>query len=131
MKRTISLVLLLTMLFSIGSISANATVMKPEYTYICDVENCLEPSGNTLYIDAATSGYFNATNCGVTATLQKKSGSSWSNYKVWSKSSNSDYVLFSTSISVSSGQYRLVTSHSVTVGSSTEYEGMTSDVVDV
>jgi hypothetical protein len=131
MKRTISLILLLTMLFSIGSISANATVMKPEYTYICDVENCLEPSGNTLYFDAATSGYFNATRCGVTATLQKQSGSSWSNYRVWSKSSNSDYVLFSTSINVSSGRYRLVTSHSVTVGSSTEYEGMTSDDVDV
>lgn len=130
-KKIFSLFLVLTMLIGIGSISVNATEMRPNYTYICDVENNLEPSGNTLYIDAATSGYFNATNCGVTATLQKKSGSSWSNYRVWSKSSNSDYVLFSTSINVSSGQYRLVTSHSVTVGSSTEYEGMTSDVVDV
>ena len=82
MKRAISFILLITMLIGIGSVSANATVIRPEYTYICDVENCLDPSGNTLEVEAATSGYFNATRCGVTATLQKWSGSSWSKYQL-------------------------------------------------
>ncbi len=130
-KKILSFVLLLTILFSIGAVSANATTIKLNYVHISDVSNGLEPSGNTLYVTASTSGYFDATRCGVTATLQRQSGSSWSNYKVWSKSSNSDYVLFGTSINVPSGRYRLVTSHSVSVGSSTEYEGMTSDIVDV
>lgn len=130
-KRIFSFILLLTVLFSIGTVSTNAITIKPNYVQISDVSNSLVPSGNTLYVTASTSGYFDATRCGVTATLQKQSGSSWSNYKVWSKSSNSDYVLFGTSINVPSGEYRLVTSHSVTVGSSTEYEGITSDIVDV
>lgn len=125
-KKSIALLLSIITIFTIGSLPANAAVVTPQYEQISSVVSDLEVSGKTLSVSAATYGYFDATNCGVTATLQKLSGSSWTNYKVWSASSPSDYVIFGTTINVSSGQYRLVTSHSVSVGSSTEYEGMIS-----
>lgn len=135
-KRILSLTLLLALIISINLIpnSVVAATMSPQYTYISDTENGLDISGTTLYIDAATYGYFDADKCGVTATLQKKSGSSWSTYRAWSAtspSSHPDFVMLNTSISASSGTYRLVTSHSVTVGNATEYEGMMSDEVTV
>jgi len=135
MKKILALIVMIAMVGSFSIIPAYAatessnTIVSPQYVQICQVDNGLTVSGSTLCVYAATFGYSDATKCGVTATLQKLSGSQWSNYKVWSAtspSSHPDYVEIDTSISVSSGQYRLVTSHSVTVGSYTEYEGMTS-----
>ena len=134
-NKVISIVLLLAMLFGFSTISASAATASPQYMYISDIVNDLEPNGGkSLYVEAGTYGYFNADKSGVTLTLQKQSGSSWSSYKVWSAtspSSHPDYVLYSATASVSSGNYRLVTSHSVTVDGDTEYEGMTSDVVTI
>jgi hypothetical protein len=125
-RRCFALLLVLSIISCFAATSASAAV---QYEQISSVSNELTVSGTTLTVTASTVGYSDATKCGVTATLQKLSGSNWSNYKVWtatSPSSHPDYVLFGTSITVSAGQYRLVTSHSVTVGSTTEYEGITS-----
>ena len=125
-KKCLAIIIVLSIICCIVSVSASAAV---QYEQISSVSNGLTVSGKTLTASAATYGYFDADRCGVTATLQKLSGSSWVDYKVWSATSTSsqpDSVLFSATITVSSGQYRLVTSHSVTVGTYTEYEGMMS-----
>lgn len=135
MKKALALLTMIAILASFSIMPAYAStksvdsVMSPQYIQICEVDNGLSVSGKTLSLYAATLGYSDATKCGVTATLQKLSGSQWSTYQTWtatSPSSHPDYVEIDKSISVSSGQYRLVTSHSVTVGTFTEYEGMTS-----
>lgn len=136
MKKLVSLFLLAVMAVSVGSFSntASASIISPLYENISDVSCDLDVDGNTLYVDAETYGYFDASKCGVTATLQKYSGSSWTKYRSWSAtspSSHPDFVMFSTKLNVSSGKYRLVTSHSVTVGNTTEYEGLMSDEVTV
>ena len=125
-KKCLAIIIVLSIICCIVSVSASAAV---QYEQISSVSNGLTVNGSTLTVTATTYGYFDADRCGVTATLQKLSGSSWVDYRVWtasSPSSHPDYVSFATSITVSSGQYRLVTSHSVTVGTYTEYEGMMS-----
>lgn len=131
-KKCLSIVLILSMIICIGSVSAQATTMSPMYTNISSVDNDLYSSGKTLYVSAGTYGYLDVDKCGVTATLQKLSGSSWANYKVWtatSPSSHPYYVTIDTSIVVTTGTYRLVSSHSVTMDPVTEYEGITSNNV--
>lgn len=101
MKKIISLFLVAIMSISVCTFSnpASASTMSLQYVNISDVSNDLDVSGSTLYIDAETYGYFDAKKCGVTATLQKRSGSSWAKYKSWtstSPSSHPDYVMFST-----------------------------------
>ncbi len=133
-KKYLSVILMVSILVSIVSISAYATTYSPMFTNISSIDNGLSANGKTLYVDAATYGDFDINSCGVTATLQKQSGSNWTNYKVWSATSpasHPDYVEISTSIVVSAGTYRLVSSHSATMGSYTEYAGMTSDIVTV
>lgn len=133
-KKSLSILLALVLFVCTVSATANAATVSPQYTNISYVTNDLEASGRTLYVTAGTYGYFDVDSCKVTATLQKLSGSSWSNYKVWSATSPSshlDYVVIDTSISVSAGTYRLVSSHSVTLGASTEYESVTSNTVTV
>lgn len=137
-KRLLAILLVLSIFPFFGSITANAaaasqtssdTIITPMYIQIEHVTNGLTVSGRTLKVSASTFGYSNADNCDVLATLQNWTGSSWSNYMTWYKSSVSGgptYALLSTSISVPAGQYRLLSTHSVTVGSTVEYEHMTS-----
>jgi type 1 fimbria pilin len=137
-KKCLALLLTMTIVLSISAVSASAKAVLPNddtvhlnYVQISDVAIDLTASGRTLYVTAGTYGYFDATRCGVTATLQKLSGSSWVRYKVWeatSPSSHPDFVVIDTTCTVTPGQYRLVSSHSVTVGSYTELEGMMSPV---
>lgn len=113
--------------------SKSSAVISPNYVQIAEVDNGLYPDGSVFEIYAATFGYSNATSCYVKAVLQRQSGSSWTNYHTWtatSPSSHEDYVEIDTFYSVPTGyNYRLVTTHSVTVGSNTEYESVTSGVV--
>jgi len=137
-KKTLALLLVISMIGYIGSFSASAATMSSskdngiihlDYVNISSVSNELTVNGKVLNVYAGTFGYFDVNKCGVTATLQKLSGSSWTNYRVWtatSPSAHPDYVVIDTSVTVTSGQYRLVSSHSVTVGSDTEFEGMMS-----
>jgi hypothetical protein len=137
-KKCLVFLLIISIVTCISAVSASAVAISPRggtihlnYVQISDVSNGLSADGKTLNVYAATFGYSNATSCGVTATLQKKSGSSWAKYHVWTAHSSSDYpdsTSVDTSITVSSGEYRLVSSHSVTVGTETEYEGMISPV---
>lgn len=132
MKRIFALILVILMLGftpAYAETVTNSHTVKPQFVQTSEIDNDLSVDGKTLDIYAATVGYSDATRCGVTVTLQKLSGSSWVKYSSWSATSTSsdpNYVAFSRSISVPNGQYRLVTSHSVTVGSYTEYNSMMS-----
>lgn len=110
---------------------AAAATISPQYVQIFSVTNSLTVDGNFLNVYASTNGYIGTTSCGVTATLQQSTPYGWFTYHSWSSkstSSNPEYAVASASIYATSGKYRLVTTHYVTVNSYTEYESVTSDI---
>lgn len=135
MKKFIAILMVFSMI-SVISVSpafaatnSSNSIVTPQYEQICEVDNGLNVDGKTLLVYGATFGYSNATKCGVTATLQKQSGSSWVTYRTWSATSSSsepDYVQIDTTLTVASGKYRLLTSHYVTVNGYSEYENIVS-----
>lgn len=140
-KRWVSALLVVVMVSLSCSLTANAGsvpekeksatggTISPMYVQIEEVINGLEVSGNLLKITADTFGYFNADRCEIWAKLQYWNGSSWQDDQVWYKAShapNLDYVLFYIEVHRTPGQYRLTTTHAVTVGNTVEYEKMVS-----
>lgn len=140
-KRWISALLVVVMVSLSCSLTANASsapkteksgtggTVSPMYVQIAEVINGLEVSGNLLKLTADTFGYFNADRCEVWAKLQYWDGYTWQTDQVWYKASfapHLDYVLLYEEVHRTPGQYRMLSTHAVTVGNTIEYEYMTS-----
>lgn len=91
------------------------------YNYIHSVSSYLDISSNGtahIYSDLYKTVY--ADSIYLSASLQRKSGGSWTDVASWSASSSSSYASISETYSVSSGTYRVKTYYSVSGSGGTE-----------
>lgn len=130
MKKLLSLVTAITMLFSTG-ILANAEEYDSfidegpiieEYSYTHTISSGLAISNKTAYCSSSVVGYYGTTTkIIVTQTLQKKAGASWTGTSTWTKTFNSWYANYdNTKSSLIGGTYRLKTVAKVYKGSNYE-----------
>lgn len=130
MKRIMALMLSLAMTIGASeAVYANPETDAPidseitvDYQYTSNLTSDLSITNKTATCNSVVRGYSGlATKVEITQTLQKKSGSTWTNVTSWNKTFNTWYAMYSTTkSSLSSGTYRLKTVAKVYKGSAYE-----------
>ena len=111
--------------------TSNIPIITPQYTYINSASSLLTISDGTATIKGSVQKTPSGKNISLTCTLQKKSGSTWTNVKSWSDSSTTDpSVYISEKYTVSKGEYRVKTNYSVSGTNGTESGTVYSKTVE-
>ena len=128
MKRILSMCLVIFM-FSLSTFTTQALdedvyiseEIIEEYSYTSSVNSTISISGRSATCKSTILGNSYVTKIIITQTLQRKSGTSWSNITSWSKTYSANYAIFTNSRnSLSSGTYRTHTVAKVYKGANYE-----------
>ena len=103
-----SLLLVMVLCFSLMGINAEAAI-GPQWDATSSITNNFTISKKTASIYVYVRCDSSITSIGVTSEVQKKSGSTWSTVKTYTKTFNTFYGSFTESYGVSAGEYRLKT----------------------
>ena len=112
-KRTIAL-LLIIMLLSAMTLSANAVGPQPMYVYAISSYTALSIPSTTAYCDGDVTGTLAVNSIGLLMQLQMKVGSSWYTQRQWTSTTYSNSAYISGTNAVSSGEeYRVKVRYSL------------------